>query len=188
MKKVKLFSVLAAIALLIACVAGVLVFGTSAADEAVQWTVDGTTYASVKAALTAAEKETWAATQSLVITVDPSKVASESISHDAGGTAYAGGIAFGQKTIFRADGTRLPITIQGSSDRTAFTLNITAGTKFACANSYTFKDLTFPIGDTSTSTYFFAGSGVVRLENVVTSSATSTSGWLAGDNFTARAF
>ena len=186
MKNAKLFSVLSVLILLVACTAGVLIFGTSAADETVQWTVDGTTYASVKAALTAAEKETWAATQSLVITVDPAKFASESISHDADGNAYPGGIAFGQKTIFRADGTRLPITIQGSSDRTAFTLNITAGTKVACANSYTFKDLTFPIGDSSTSTYFFAGSGIVRLENVATGSGVS--GFLGGDNFTARAF
>lgn len=186
MKKAKLFSVLASLVLIIACTAGVLIFGTSAADEAVQWTVDGTTYSTVKAALTAAEGESWAATQSLVITVDPTVLASESISHDADGTAYAGGIAFGQKTIFRADGTRLPITIQGSSDRTAFTLNITAGTKVACANSYTFKDLTFPIGDTSTSTYFFAGSGIVRLENVATGSGVL--GKMSGDSFTARVF
>ncbi len=186
MKKAKLFAVLSVLVLLCACVAGVLMTGTSAADEAVQWTVDGTTYSSIKAALTAAEKETWAATQSLVITVDPTKQASESISHDANGTAYAGGIAFGQKTIFRADGTRLPITIKGSSDRTAFTLNITAGTKVACANSYTFENLTFPIGDTSDTTIFFAGSGIVRLENVATGSGVL--GKLGGDNFTARAY
>lgn len=188
MKKAKLFSVLFALALVIACTVGVLMTGTSAADGMTEWAVDGTTYSSIKAALTAAEKEEWEKDETLVITVDPAILASESISHDASGNAYPGGIAFGQKTIFRADGTRLPITVQGSSDRTAFTLNITAGTKVACANSYTFKNLTFPIGDSSEDTYFYAGSGIVRLENVVTSSGTATKGWLAGDNFTARAF
>lgn len=188
MKKAKLLAVPVTLVLLCALAVGILMTGTSAANGVTEWTVDGTTYASVKEALTAAAGKSWAKDTSLLISVDPAKVASESISHDAGGTAYEGGIAFGQKTIFRADGTRLPITIQGSSDRTAFTLNITAGTKVACANSYTFKDLTFPIGDTSTSTYFYAGSGIVRLENVATSATTKSDGWLPGDNFTARAF
>ena len=186
MKKVKLLSVIFVLVLLCAFGLGILMTGTTAANGVTEWTVDGTTYATVKAALTAAASEPWAADESLVITVDPAKLASESISHDAGGTAYAGGIAFGQKTIFRADGTRLPITIQGSSDRTAFTLNITKGTKVACANSYTFKNLTFPIGDTSSATHIYAGSGQVAFENVATGSGVL--GVFAADNFSARAF
>lgn len=186
MKKAKLLAVLVTLVLLCSVAVGILMTGTSAANGVTEYKVDGSSYASIKAALTAAASETWAKNESLVITVDPSKLAAESISRDASGTAYAGGIAFGQKTIFRADGTRLPITIKGSSDRTAFTLNITTGTMVACANSYTFENLTFPIGDTSSETMLFAGSGIVRLENVATGSGVV--GKMSGDNFTARAF
>ncbi len=186
MKGVKLWSVLFAFVLLCVCIVGVLIMGTSATDGVKEWKVDGTDYTSIYEALTAAQGETWAEDESLVITVDPSKLASESISHSASGTAYAGGIAFGQKTIFRADGTRLPITIQGSSDRTEFTLNITTDTKVACANSYTFKNLTFPIGDASNNTHIYAGSGQVKFENVATGSGTN--GIFAADTFTARVF
>ena len=189
MKKAKLLSVIFALVLLCACVAGVCMTGTTAATNVRQMRVDGTTYNSVKAVLNEAASKSWAANDVLVITVDPTVHASESISHDETGVAYAGGIAFGHKTIFRADGTRLPITIQGSSaDRTAFTLNIKEGSKIACANSFTFKDLFFPIGDSSVETYFYAGSGIVRLENVATSATTGVKGWIGGDNFTARAY
>ena len=96
MKKVKLLAVLVTLVLLCSVAVGILMTGTSAANGVTEYKVDGSSYASIKAALTAAEGESWAKDTSLLISVDPAKLASESISHDASGTAYAGGIAFGQ--------------------------------------------------------------------------------------------
>ena len=186
MRGKKLWSILALSLVLALCIVGILFTGTMAAEGQIEYKVDGKKYDSIKAALTAAEKSEWEEGTSLLISVDPSFLASESISHDANGAAYAGGIAFGQKTIFRADGTRLPITIKGADDRSLFTLNIGSGTKVACANSFTFQNLTFPFGDATTATQFYAGSGMVRLENVATGSGVNAS--IAADTFTARVF
>lgn len=77
------------------------------------------------------------------------------------------GLLFGQTTIWREDGTKLPITIRGvdtTLPNDAYIYLDSAGGWYACANDYTFINLTLPIGDQET--LFYAGSGNITLIDV----------------------
>ena len=83
-----------------------------------------------------------------------------------------GNLLFAQKTIWREDGTKLPISIIGhdtASARDAYIYLDAIGGWYTCANDYTFVNLTLPVGDQET--YFYAGSGNIRLDNVNLTSA-----------------
>ncbi|MBR2634126.1 MAG: hypothetical protein IKD31_04125, partial [Clostridia bacterium] len=101
MQNKKVLSICLVLALLVSCVAGVMIFGASAATET-KWTVDGTQYANLQAAIDDAATKTWAAGDELVIEI--TATADQAVK-------AADGLLFGAKTIFRADNTRLPITI-----------------------------------------------------------------------------
>ena len=137
MKRAKILSLVLTAVLLCGCVFGALVFGTSAeeaAGQTLEVTADGT-YKTIEEALTAAEGMTWAEGAELLIQVEVEEVAA-SISE--------AGVLFSQKTIWRTDNTKLPITIQGQG-KTA--TKITFGAKkMACANDYAFENLTLPVG------------------------------------------
>ena len=77
------------------------------------------------------------------------------------------GLVFGQTTIWRKDGTKLPIIIRGvdtEKARDAYVYVDSAGGWYACANDFHFKNLTIPIADNDTE--FYAGSGNISFENV----------------------
>ncbi len=102
-------------------------------------------------------------------------------------------ILFGQKTIFNKAGKKLPIIISGSGHTSATIQLASQGTesladKIACANDYTFYNLSFPIGDWNTK--LFAGCGEVEFRNVLLSKSLtgdSTLGSIYADNFTHKA-
>lgn len=78
------------------------------------------------------------------------------------------GVLFRLETIWREDGTKLPIIIRGvgSIPDDSFIYLDGIGGWYACANDYTFMNLTMPIGSNTNQTDFYAGSGNVRFENV----------------------
>lgn len=93
------------------------------------------------------------------------------------------GVLFGQKTIFLPSGKKLPITVRG----TDATLNMPAAS-VACANDYTFTDITIPFDDVATRLY--AGSGSVTLGKIRMdlNGKTENKSRFYGDNFTASVF
>ncbi|MBR2634351.1 MAG: hypothetical protein IKD31_02090 [Clostridia bacterium] len=165
----KLFSVCLALALACACLFGLCTLNAGAA--ATTWKVDGTQYATLQAAIDDAATKTWAAGDELVIEITAT---------DAQTVKAVDGILFGAKTIFRADKTRLPITIKGGT--LACDDSITG--EIACANSYNFSNLSFDIGDKEA--FFFAGSGEVAL--TVVNLGTAPKCHFYADNCTAKAF
>ncbi len=78
------------------------------------------------------------------------------------------GVLFRLETIWREDGTKLPIIIRGAGaiPDDAFIYLDAAGGWYACANDYTFVNVTLPVGSNKNQTDFYAGSGNVRFENV----------------------
>ncbi len=184
MKNTRLWTVLFAAALLCACLAGVLFMGASAADEAVEWSVgtDGD-YATVEAALAAAEERDWAQDEKLVLNLTGSHTAT-----------VVDGVLFGQKTIWRrldADGNatvygnKLPITIKGGGMDIA-----TSATVAACANDYTFDGVT--LNWANNTLRFFAGCGQITLKDSalgsVPSKWTTRKFYIFGDNNTANVY
>ena len=84
---------------------------------------------------------------------------------DAMGAGAQNGVLFRQSTIWREDGTKLPITIRGIDRNEPRDSNIyldSAGGWYACANDYTFVNMTLPIANQET--FFYAGSGNIRFE------------------------
>ena len=164
MKHTKFWSCLIAFVLLVSCVAGIFVVGADAESTTVYYTVDEVTlegsehfdtFSEALAALKAKNNE-WGANQSVEIQFK---------GDISGGTQD--GILFGLTTVWREDGTKLPITIRGVdsvTERDAYIYLDGAGGWYACANDYTFINLTLPVGDQLTE--FYAGSGNVRFENV----------------------
>jgi len=81
------------------------------------------------------------------------------------------GVLFRLETIWREDGTKLPIIIRGAGalrDDASIYLDGVGGW-YACANDYTFVNLSMPIGTNNGEkgvTEFYAGSGNIRFENV----------------------
>lgn len=96
-------------------------------------------------------------------------------------------LALTAPTIFRADGTKLPIVIEGVEENAASTLKLrdTAYTALGFANDYYFSNLT--ISKTSTKTHsFYAGSGNVVFHDVKFDLAGTIT--FAGDNYTSDPF
>ena len=182
MRNAKLWSVLLVAVLLCACIVGVLFTGASAGGE-VTYGVNYTegidedkqvdeiqdVFDAVEAEIAAG---TWIEGNTLVIkfsgTIEAKVEGSE--------------LVFGQKTIFTSTGKKLPIEIVGQSE--GKTDKITVDAKVACANDYTFKNLTLDnwTGDKA----LFAGSANIVLDSLA--EKTSKSGRVYGDNFTAEAF
>ncbi len=175
MRNTKLWSVLLAAVLLCACVVGVLFVGAQAEGTAYTWTVDGVgtatdCYATVDAAMIAADAKTWAAGDSLTLSVTAETTTTFNTAA-TGGQANSGRNLFNIKTIFRADNTKLPITIDGGEAQVALLMTAPVwkpvGTQlaFAATNDYTFKNLNLSSW-AATSYAFYAGAGMVTFENV----------------------
>ena len=164
MKHTKFWSCLIAFVLLVSCVVGIFVVGADAESTTVYYTVGDVTlegsehfdtFNEALAALKAKNTE-WGANEAVEIQFK---------GDISGGTQD--GILFGLTTVWRENGTKLPITIRGVDTKTARDAYIYldgAGGWYACANDYTFINLTLPVGDQLTE--FYAGSGNVRFENV----------------------
>lgn len=170
MKNTKLWSVLLACTVLFACVLGVLFTGAGAegANKIVfavgdltveELGVEGATYAAdIMGALSALDENS---RQHASDTVAEIHIKGNLTGGDQGNLLFA------QKTIWRADGTKLPISIIGhdtASPRDAYIYLDGIGGWYTCANDYSFENLTLPVGDQVT--YFYAGSGNIRLDNV----------------------
>ncbi len=113
-------------------------------------------YATVADALAAAKEMTWKTSQSLKIQVLES---GELLLH-------TGGIYFNVGTIFRENGAKLAIAIEGATDGIVLTPTRTSSEYITTSftNDYTFRNLTLDIA--AQSFYVYAGSGEVRFENV----------------------
>lgn len=177
MRKCKLWSVLLAVLLLSACVVGILITGTLAEGTDYTWYVDGvgTTadhYATVDAAMAKAKAKTnWAKGDSLTVYVTKSGTATTF------STATVGRHLFSVYTIFRADNTKLPITINGDDPTTAGVEqnSIVFGNEptwkpnnykaFSAANDFTLKNLDLSTWG-NTNYLFLGGSGEVTFDNV----------------------
>ncbi len=174
----KLFSVLVASLLLVACVVGMLIVGANAADP-ITLTVDGVggqtgTYATVKEALAAAKGMTWAEDSNLTIVLATNAV-----------DVPTGSLLFDAQTIW-AGNKRLPITIKGATGTEKLDIDGRI-TKIACANSYTFENLVFDICD-NTNLQFYAGSGEVTFRGKGVLGNGTTLAWLGADSHNADCF
>ena len=196
MRNTKLWAVLLAFVLLCGCTLGILFTGANAEGEVVYGVgyTEGidedkqfeTFQAAFEAVEKAIEKGEWTEGNTLVI-----KFAGEFEAKVENSE-----LLFGQKTIFTSTGKKLPITIQGTEESDASTVTVSAA-QIACANDYTFKDLTLDLHSyvVGTATFdsteynvgasFFAGSGNVTLNSVATFHLGSH---VFGDNYTAEAF
>ena len=183
MRNKKFLSALLVAILLCSCIAGVLMVRANAAGAT--WYVTDTAdtannkYGTVQAALDAAKGKTWAAGDTLTIEIQ-TKTAQK--------MDETGDILFGIPTIFRADHSRLPITIQGKSG-VAASLNVgNLSGSVNCSNSYTFKNLKSDLAIKNLK--FYAGSGEVVFDNVDfgVSASNQASTILASDLSTAGAF
>ncbi len=171
MKK-KILSLVLSVLLLISCTLGVLFVGAKAETPTVIYTACDYTeegkehFIDITTALAdaAAKSGQWKADDILEIR----------FSGTQSGAGAQDGLLFAQKTIWREDGTKLPITIRGidtSKSRDALIDLDHAGGWYACANDYTFVNLTMPIGTWGVT--FYAGSGNVKFEECHLSTVSS---------------
>ena len=203
MRKAKLWSVLCAAVLLCACVVGLTFTGAAATDSRIPTAtttyVVGTDGDTIRACLEKAADETWSKDAVLEIRftgTDDSVVLTEATS------GASTNLLFGQTTIFREDNTRLPIVIRGTASNCESNViswnhgaTSTATKSFAGANDYTFVNLLFPLGNTSTGKYatLYAGSGNLAFEDVLMKESNKSWGSnymtsLYADNFTMDAY
>lgn len=200
MFKKKNLSVILAVVLLCASVAGVLFIGTQAAGTKYYMTVGDSggayaakvpsdmtfiaNYSGVAEAVAAARSggRTWAKDDTLTIYVANSSTTAIGSANSAQGRQL-----FGTYTIFRADNTKLPITIDGDDPSTSANEKyaLPAGT-FAwkdeigvpaaiCANDYTFKNLDMSSW-ANTNFRLYSGSGRVTFDTVTLGTTSSSSG------------
>lgn len=169
MKRKSLLGLLLVGILAIAFVFGAMIIGTQAEETKIVFAVgdltveelgvEGATYtADIMGALSVLDENSRKHASDLVAEI-----------HFKGNTTGGdqGNLLFAQKTIWREDGTKLPISIIGhdtDSPRDAYIYLDGIGGWYTCANDYTFVNLTLPVGDQVT--YFYAGSGNVRMDNV----------------------
>ena len=160
MKSKKILLSVLSVAVLCAALLGILFTGAAAEENVVLYAVgdlevQGALQAdSIQDALAELEKNSrkWDANTTAEIRIQ---------GNDHSGGAQDG-VIFGQATIWREDGTKLPITIRGideAAERDAYIYLDSAGGWYACANDYTFINLTLPVA--AQETYFYAGSGDV---------------------------
>ncbi len=164
MRKAKLWSMLLAAVLLCACIAGVLIMGASASDSriptaTVTYTVD-TDGSTIRECLSKATTAEWGKDDVLEIVSsrqDNSIVVT--------GTNKNRNLFWAIPTIFRADGTKLPIIIRGESAKINIRVpSSTAVRSYTAANDYYFTNVNF--GTSMGGATIFAGSGKVVFENV----------------------
>ncbi len=174
MKKKNLLSLLLAVAMILSCIAGVMAIGAGAegANKIVFAVGDLTVDELDEGAIYAADIMSALSVLDVNSRQHPSDTTAEI--HIKGNLTGGdqGNLLFAQKTIWRADGTKLPISIIGhdtAQPRDAYIYLDGIGGWYTCANDYTFENLTLPVGDQET--YFYAGSGNVRFDNVSLMSA-----------------
>ncbi len=164
MKHTRFLLYLAVMILLVSCTVGIFAVGAKAEEATVYYTVGDVQMEGAEhfedfvPAFDAAEAKNhqWAANDVLEIR----------FKGDFSG-GQQNGLLFGQTTIWREDGTKLPIIIRGvdtKKPRDAYIYLDAVGGWYACANDYTFINMTLPVGNQLTE--FYAGSGNVRFENV----------------------
>ncbi len=105
-----------------------------------------------------------------------------------GGLKRSEYLAFTAPTLFRADGTKLPIVIEGVENNDVvptLVLGDGAYTALGFANDYYFSNLTISKASTA-SHIFYAGSGKVVFHNVTFDTAGTVT--FAGDNYTSDSF
>ncbi len=101
-------------------------------------------------------------------------------------------VVFGATTLFRTDGTKLPIVVEGIDDNRAATIEFNTTDKsytvsrIAFANDYYFTNLTLQSTNTTYARRFFAGSGNVIFDNVTFNFAGNA--WVYADNWSGDAF
>lgn len=201
-KKAKLISVLISALLLVACISGILVLGAGAEEITVPTSfADATVYdytqnsgSHIAEALQKAAQETWAADSKLVI-----KFYYKDETSLLSGAEGKENLAFGCPTIFREDGTKLPILIMStrpemkseiqfkvsSVDKDGNPTVVDQNRAVAFANDYTFYNLTILVGSNK-DRVLYAGSGNVVFEKV--DFGPKSEGKLYGDNFTKQAY
>ncbi|MBR5295828.1 MAG: hypothetical protein IKU24_04480, partial [Clostridia bacterium] len=172
MRNTKLWSVLLAAVLLCASVVGLVIVGAQAEGVVYDWYVDGVGaaddhYATIDDAMKAAyAKKDWAEGDSLAIYITKSGTATTFNTVQTGAQVNTGRHLFNVATIFRADNTKLPITIDGTEDMNSLifgnTPAWTSGGKqaFIASNDYTFKNLDLTAW-AATEHLFYAGSAMV---------------------------
>ncbi len=198
MFKKKNLSVIFAVVLLCASVAGVLFIGAQAADTKYYMTVgdpDGAyatkvssdmsfiaNYSNINEAITAAAGRTWATKDTLTIYVAADGTTASF------GSGVPGRHLFNTYTIFRDDNTKLPIEINGDDPSTQDVEQHSLGlgtptwnkdfssaamtASFIAANDYTFKNM--DLSAWASSAYiFYAGTGRVTFDNVLLSTSSS---------------
>ncbi len=167
MKKSKMISLLLAVMMLITCVTGALFIGAEAQVQTptVIYTVaeyeeEGREhFADFVAAMQKAATVTWGKDDVLEIRFQGDLVSAGPQGDDAN-TKGLQGLLFSATTIWREDGTKLPITIRGIDKKYSRDSSIyldAVGGWYACANDYTFVNMTVPLA--AQNTQFYAGSG-----------------------------
>ncbi|MBR5295324.1 MAG: hypothetical protein IKU24_01890, partial [Clostridia bacterium] len=163
MKKTKILSLALSVLLLASCILGALVVGAGAKEATVIYTACDYTeegkehFGDITSALANAATKSGEWKKDDVLEIRFSGTQS--------GAGAQDGLLFAQTTIWREDGTKLPITIRGINTKTTRDALIDldhAGGWYACANDYTFVNLTMPIGTWGVTLY--AGSGNVKFE------------------------
>ncbi len=173
MTKHKLLSLVLAVMMLTTCVAGALFIGAKAQVQTptVIYTVaeyeeEGYEHFSdFVAAMQKAAEETWGKDDVLEILFQGDNV-SAGPQGDNANTKGTQGLLFSAPTIWREDGTKLPITIRGVDKETPRDSSIyldAIGGWYACANDYTFVNMTVPLARQETQ--FYAGSGNIAFVN-----------------------
>lgn len=215
MRNQKLWSVLCAAVLLCACAAGVLFTGALANDSGTPAATvvykEGLYGSTIRECLKYAAGESWAATDVLEIQFSGTDASAVLTAADEGESTN---LLFGQPTIFRADGTRLPIIIKGTASSQeenviswAHGATSSATKSYAAANDYTFENLLFSLAGSANNryAYLYAGSGKLTFNEVIfktdsakwgatskgANSVKSTESYttnLSADNFTVDAF
>ncbi len=180
----KNLTILLSAVLLCACAIGVIFTGAKAGGTEFTWYVDGVGegdyyFATINDAIAAAKAKTdWANDAVLTIYITVSDTSATFNTASTGGNADTGRNLFNTTTVFRENNTKLPIIINGDNPVTTGTVEQnslllgndpvwTLGGKksFSATNDYTFKNLN--LSSWGNSAYaFFAGSGMVTLENV----------------------
>lgn len=189
MRNTKLWTVLLAAMLVCACAVGVLFTGTVAEEtpksripEATDTYVVGTDGATIRACLEKAAGEIWGKDDVLRIRFsgeDSSAYASPDAANGVSGYTL-----FEAVTVFREDGTKLPIVIEGTSADRAARITF-AQNNYSATNDYFFTNLTV-VGHSSKTVKIYAGCGELVFEN--TDHENSKYTYYFGDNHATDTF
>ncbi len=170
MTKRKLISLVLAIMMLVTCVTGALFIGAKAQVQTpteiytvADYEEEGKLhFSNFVAAMQKAAKVSWGKDDVLEIRFQGDLVSAGPQGIDSTTTGKQG-LLFSATTIWREDGTKLPITIRGidkNYERDSSIYLDAAGGWYACANDYTFVNMTVPLA--AQNTQFYAGSGNIK--------------------------